>query len=94
MNEVYPDGTILECVSFLADMEITNGRRVIVRRRRNGDEVEVTVKEYFRDESGVEWLVPRSRNPAFQAPIRADQQEPEVDEVQVIGLVVGSYRPE
>jgi len=94
MNEVYPSGTILECVSFLAGAEIENGRRVIVRRRRNGDEVEVTVKEYFRDADGVEWLVPRSSNPAFQAPIRADQQDPDVDEVAIIGIVVGSYRPE
>lgn len=94
MNDVYPDGTIVECVAFLGGIEIENGRRVVVQRRRNGTEFEVTIKEYYRDADGIEWLVPRSSNPAFQAPIRADQQEPGIDEVQVIGIVVGSYRPE
>lgn len=94
MNQVYPHGTIVECVAFYGGAEIENGRRVLVQRRRNGDEFEVTVKEYYRDEEGVEWLLPRSNNPAFQSPIRADQQEPGVEEVQIIGIVVGSYRPE
>lgn len=94
MNDIYPNGTILECVSFLGGVEIENGRRVIVRRVRNGSEVEMTVKEYFRDEDGVEWLVPRSSHPAFQAPIKADQQEPGIDEVQIVGVVVSSIRPE
>ena len=94
MNEIYPHGTILECVSFLGNVEIENGRRVIVRRVRHGTEIEMTVKEYFQDEDGVEWLVPRSSNPAFQAPIRADQQDPDIDEVQIIGVVVSSIRPE
>jgi transcriptional regulator with XRE-family HTH domain len=94
MNEVYPDGTIVECVAFHGGVEIENGRRVVVQRRRNGTEFEVTIKEYYRDADGIEWLVPRSTNPAFQSPIRADQQEPNIDEVQIIGIVVGSYRPE
>lgn len=94
MNQVYPHGTIVECVAFYGGAEIENGRRVLVQRRRNGDEFEVTVKEYYRDDEDVEWLLPRSNNPAFQAPIRADQQEPGVEEVQIIGVVVGSYRPE
>lgn len=94
MNQVYPHGTIVECVAFYGGAEIENGRRVLVQRRRNGDEYEVTVKEYYRDGDGVEWLVPRSNNPAFQSPIRADQQEADIDQVQIIGIVVGSYRPE
>lgn len=94
MNEVYPAGTILECVSFLGGAEIENGRRVVVSRRRNGTEFEVTVKEYHRDANGIEWLVPKSRHPEFQMPIRADDQPPGIDEVQIIGIVVGSYRPE
>lgn len=94
MNEIYPHGTIVECVSFLGGAEIANGRRVVVRRRRNGDEYEVTIKEYHKDEEGVEWLVPKSSNPAFQSPIRMDEQEAGIDEVRVIGIVVGSYRPE
>lgn len=94
MNAVYPHGTVLECVSFLSNVEITSGRRVIVSRRRNGTEIEVTVKEYQVDGDGVEWLVPRSHHPDFQTPFRVDQPGPGIDEVQIVGVVVGSYRPE
>lgn len=94
MNEVYPPGTILECVSFLGGVEIASGRRVIVERVRVSGEREVTVKELYRDSDGIEWLVPRSTNPAFQAPVRADQQEADIVQVRVLGVVVGSYRPE
>lgn len=94
MNDAYPTGTILECVSFLGGAEIANGKRVIVERLRTDGEREVTVKEFHRDEDGVEWLVPRSSNPAFQTPVRADQQEADIVQVRVIGVVVGSYRPE
>lgn len=94
MNDVYPHGTILECVSFLGGAEIASGKRVIVERTRIDGEREVTVKELYRDEQGVEWLVPRSSNPAFQTPVRADVQEPDIVQVRIIGIVVGSYRQE
>jgi len=94
MNDAYPSGTILECVSFLGGAEIANGRRVIVERINIAGEREVTVKEYHRDDQGVEWLVPRSSNPNFQTPIRADQQDDDIVQVRVVGIVVGSYRPE
>jgi transcriptional regulator with XRE-family HTH domain len=94
MNDVYPHGTILDCVSFLGGAAIENGRNVIVERLNLDGEREVTVKEYYRDENGVEWLVPRSSNPAFQTPLRADIQEDNITQVRVIGVVVGSYRPE
>lgn len=93
MNDLYPHGTILECVSFLGGAEIANGKRVIVERQRDDGEREVTVKEYLEDENGV-WLVPRSSNPAFQSPIRVDQEEAGIMQTRVIGVVVGSYRPE
>jgi transcriptional regulator with XRE-family HTH domain len=94
MNDAYPAGTILECVSFLGGAEIVNGKRVIVERLRVDGSREVTVKEYFRDDGGIEWLVPRSINPAFQQPIRMDVQDDDVVQVRIIGVVVGSYRPE
>lgn len=94
MNEVYPPGTILDCVAFYAGVEIANGRRVVVQRRNHSMEFEVTVKEYMREADGTEWLVPRSYNPAFQRPIKVDDQDPEIAEVRIIGVVVGSYRPE
>lgn len=94
MNEVYPPGTILDCVSIFDTDHPESGRNVVVLRRRADETLEATVKQYMVDEAGREWLVPRSRNPAFQAPIAVDQPEPGVVETRIIGLVVGSYRPE
>lgn len=94
MNEVYPPGTILDCVSIFDTDQPASGRNVVVLRRRVDESVEATVKQYLVDEGGREWLVPRSRNPAFQTPIPMDQQESGVIEVRIIALVVGSYRPE
>lgn len=94
MNDLYPHGTILECVSFLGGAEIASGKRVIVERTNEDGEREVTVKELHIDEEGNHWLVPRSSHPAFQTPVRADVPDPGIIEVRVIGIVVGSYRPE
>lgn len=94
MSEVYPPGTVLECIAYDGGYPIPNGKRVIVQRRCIDGTVETTVKELVRDGDGVEWLVPRSLNPAFQTPFRADQPEEGVERVEIIALVVGSYRPE
>ena len=90
MNEIYPSGTILECVKLTEEGQLQNGRRVIVERHCTDGLVESTVKEYFKDEEGIEWLVPRSRNPAFQTPIRCDQPEPGIDRVEVTAIVVAA----
>lgn len=94
MNEIYREGTILDCVNFDGRQEIPNGKRVIVRRKRWGDGVELTVKQYHIDKNGVEWLVPRSTNPAFQAPFRFDEPGDEIEEISIIAIVVASIQPE
>lgn len=94
MNEIYPPGTILDCVARDPYDDIPNGKRVIVQRKRIGDGVETTVKEYFRDADGIEWLVPRSRNPAFQAPFRCDEPGDDIEAIEVIAIVVASIQPE
>lgn len=95
MNEVYPPGTILDCVSCLhaGIEEIRSGQRVIVTRKRVDGEVEATVKEYQETEEGV-WLVPKSRNPAFQQPIPLTADDPDIEETRIVAIVRGSYRPE
>lgn len=94
MDLLYPPGTILECIKYWGDYPIENGKRVIVQRTRRDGEVETTVKEYTEDRNGIVWLVPRSSNPAFQAPFRVDQPEPGIVDVRVIALVVASIRYE
>lgn len=95
MNEIYPHGTVLDCVSCIHAKigEIQSGQRVIVVRRKFTGEIEATVKEYKRTADG-DWLVPRSTNPAFQAPISLGEGEPEIEETAIIAVVKGSYRPE
>lgn len=95
MNKVYPPGTILDCVSCLhADLrQFKSGQRVIVVRKRVDGEVEATVKEFQATDEGA-WLVPRSNNPAFQAPIPLSDGDPSIEEVAIVAIVKGSYRPE
>lgn len=94
MNQVYPPGTILDCVAIEHCADLESGQRVIVERRRFDGEVEATVKEYVVGDDGTEWLVPRSYNPAFQSPISATEPGEGIEEVRVVAKVVGSYRPE
>jgi hypothetical protein len=51
------------------------------------------VKEYLETAEGA-WLVPKSRNPAFQQPIPLNGDDPEIEETAIIAVVKGSYRPE
>lgn len=94
MNELYPPGTILDCVSIFDTDVPESGQRVVVIRERDDGKLEATVKQYLVDENGRQWLLPRSTNPSFQTPISIDQPEPGIIETRVIALVVGSYRAE
>lgn len=94
MDLLYPPGTVLECVRYWGDDPIPNGKRVIVQRISDDGTVETTVKEYQQDGDDVIWLVPRSSNPAFQAPFRCDRPEPGVTDVRVIAIVIASTRYE
>lgn len=93
MNDVYPHGSIVECVAIFG-AELESGKRVIVRRTRNDGEIELTVKEFLIDDLGREWLVPRSNRPEFQTPYRIGQDEEGIEELAVIAVVVSSVRPE
>ena len=94
MNDVYPHGTIIDCVSLMAGAELKNGKRVVVQRQRVDGEFEVTVKEYRVEPDGSEWLLPRSSRPEFQRPMRLGEPEPGIVEVRIIAVVVASIRPE
>jgi transcriptional regulator with XRE-family HTH domain len=95
MDQIYPDGTILDCVRLdVFNGQIDSGQRVVVERIRKDGEIEATVKEYMRADDGKVWLVPRSNNPAFQAPIALDEPAPDIAEIRIVAVVVGSYRPE
>lgn len=92
MSMVYPEGTILECVSVFGGAEPIPGRRVIVVRENDRQEYEATVKELVEQE-GELWLVPRSYNPSHQ-PFRLAELEEGVVEQRITAVVVSSIRPE
>lgn len=93
MNQLYPPGTILECVSVFGHIEIEPGKRVIVLRERTDGKVEATVKELVEDNDEL-WLVPRSTNPAHQAFKLDDSGDPEIVETRITAIVVASIRQE
>jgi len=97
MDLVYPEGSILVCVSTIGlgeDWTPIRGDRVVARRMSREGFFETTVKEYVVDDQGKGWLVPRSTDPSLTA-VPAERAEADDDEpIRIIGLVVGSYRPE
>lgn len=92
MNEIYPHGTIVECVSVFGHAEPTPGKRVVVLRTNDNGEVEATVKELV-EQGGELWLVPRSSNPAHR-PFKVSEPDPGIREVRIAAVVVASVRPE
>lgn len=92
MDLVYPEGTILECVSLFGRAEATPGKRVIVIRRDVHGDSEATVKELV-EQGGELWLVPRSSNPNY-SPIRLGVNEEGIEETRIAAIVVASVRPE
>ncbi|SCY69614.1 hypothetical protein SAMN05660666_02524 [Novosphingobium aromaticivorans] len=92
MDQVYPEGTILECISLFGRAEASPGKRVIVIRTDIHGDSEATVKELV-EQNGELWLVPRSSNPAHM-PIKLNSQEPGIVETRIAAIVVASVRPE
>ena len=92
MNEIYPPGTIVECVSVFGHVEAMPGRRVIVLRTNENDECEATVKELV-EQDGELWLVPRSTSPEYR-PYKLNEPEPGIKQTRIAAVVVSSVRPE
>ena len=92
MNELYPDGTIVECVSLFGRAEALPGKRVVVVRQNDNNEYEATVKELV-EQDGELWLVPRSYNPTH-TPFRLNDPQPGIIETRITAVVVSSVRPE
>jgi len=92
MNEIYPPGTIVECVSVFGHAEAIPGKRVVVLRTNENNETEATVKELV-EQNGELWCVPKSTNPAH-VPFKLCEPEPGIKEVRIAAVVVSSVRPE
>lgn len=70
------------------------GDHVILQMSRaEGQEVERTVKEYQRGPKGEHQFWPRSTSARWQEPITVHPGLDQTFSVEVVGLVIGSYRP-
>lgn len=92
MDLIYPEGTIVECVSLFGRAEAAPGKRVVVVRQDDNDQFEATVKELVESD-GELWLVPRSSNPEHR-PYKLNGPEPGIKETRIAAVVVASVRPE
>ena len=92
MDQIYPPGTIVECVSLFGRAEAAPGKRVVVIRTNDLGMCEATVKELVERE-GELWLVPRSNNPAH-APFKLNGPDGDIVETRIAAVVVASVRPE
>lgn len=92
MDLLYPEGTVLECVSLFGRAEAVPGKRAIVIRRDADGNCEATVKELV-ERDGEMWAYPRSSNPVH-LPIRICNADPDIAEVRIAAIVVASVRPE
>jgi transcriptional regulator with XRE-family HTH domain len=92
MDMLYPQGSIVECVSVFGNVEALPGRRVVIVRKNDRLEYEATVKELV-ERDGELWAVPRSTNPAHM-PFRLDEPEGGILETRIVAVVVASIRPE
>lgn len=92
MADVFPHGTIVECVSVFGGIEPKPGRRVVIVRTNEDGEHEATVKELV-EQDGKLYAVPRSPNPVHR-PIDLSAPEPGIVETRITAVVVASIRPE
>ena len=87
------DGDYVICVPYwLAKTDHSNNEIVVVERR-SGGKTERTVKQVELGPDGSCLLWPRSDDPRFRTPIPCHGPEPDGTEIEIIGLVIGSFTP-
>lgn len=92
MDLIFPDGTLLVCVSYLdLDKQPANGQYVIIHRTNKDGLIEATCKKYVVDDAGGVWLMPESSKPEFSQPIKVDQTA-ESDNIVIVARVISSTR--
>lgn len=92
MDEIYPPGTIVECISLFGRAEALPGKRVVVIRMNEEGMHEATIKQLV-ERDGDLWLVPRSSNPSHM-PFKLNGPEAGIVETRIAAVVVASVRPE
>lgn len=93
MNKEFPEGSYAHCVhiDYHPDERLPDSGSFVIVERRKAGLVEVTIKEFIQTSAGRFELWPRSHDPAWQTPVILDGN-PDLDEIKIVALVVGSYR--
>lgn len=92
MNLEYPEHSIAIWVPILEFRAPRDNDDVIAYSYRNDGKVEATLKQFRVDERGGKWLWPRSSDPMHQAPINVASPPDDVETIEIVGIVIGSYR--
>ncbi|MCB4862980.1 MULTISPECIES: LexA family protein [Sphingobium] len=92
MNREYKEGAVVIWVPMLDARPPRDGDHVIVYSYSAHGLVEATVK-LFQERNGKRWLWPQSDDPEFQTPVDVDHPGGDVERIEIIGLVIGDYRP-
>jgi Peptidase S24-like len=93
MNVDYPEGSIAIWVPMLDFRPPRHGDDVLVYSYCHDGLIEATLKEFRLDNSGGRWLWPRSHDPLHQAPVDIANPGDAIREIEIAGIVIGSYRP-
>lgn len=93
MNMEYPDRSLVIWVPMLDIRPPRDQDHVIVYLHMFDGTIEATVKELRVDDDGRRWLWPRSTHPEHQLPINVETPGDHVDTIEIVGLVIGGYKP-
>lgn len=94
MDLVYPPGSVVVWVDVQDFRVPRHGDRVVVYAYHEDDsKIEATVKE-LREDGTERWLWPQSTDPSLQAPVNTIDPGPDIQSIEIKGIVVGSYRAE
>lgn len=93
MDLEYRPGSLVIYVDVLDFRLPRHGDHVIVYSRHADGMIEATVKELRIDEERKHWLWPRSTRPEHQQPLNLDGPPPDIESIEIKGIVIGDYRP-
>lgn len=105
MNQMFPDGTVVEVVNFSDLGRKPQDGECVVAIRRDGIDMEATLKIVQLREDGSAYLWPRSTDPEWQTPIRLGSideamrhysdfgERSDGPDTEILALVVWAHQP-
>lgn len=92
MDKIVADGGFIHVVSYVEAGSPVRDKMVVVVERRRSGLVERTVKRLV-ELDGQPVLVGESTDPKWNAPVDLGCIDPDHEEVEIVGIVIGTYSP-